>query len=133
MIWIIHTENEHGIRKSAEDGEEEAADETGTENLKQELAAAGEVCGGEVHEIPINDDEKEVAESGVGAGQKAVGLLAFSGGGSSGTDPVGHETRGAIADEKSRRSAGEEQEREAIRFQKHFKRHGFQFSASECV
>nr|GMC72580.1 hypothetical protein Iba_chr03bCG12880 [Ipomoea batatas] len=77
-------------KKSAENREEEAADETGTEKLKQELAAAREVSGG----------EKEVSESGVGAGQKAVGLLAFTA--AARTSPVGHEPQ-----RETTRAAGE--------------------------
>lgn len=69
-------DNEHSVGKSAENREEEAADDTGPQDLQQELAAIGEVRGGEEHEVAVDDDEEEVAEHGGGARQETVRLFA---------------------------------------------------------
>lgn len=37
----VSTKNKHGIRKSAENRKEQATDDPGAENLKQELTAIG--------------------------------------------------------------------------------------------
>lgn len=69
------TENEHGVRKSPEDGEKQASNDTGTENLEQHLAAIGEVGGGQEHQISIHQDQEQIPKHGGGAGQEPVGLI----------------------------------------------------------
>lgn len=69
-------ENEHGVGKGAEDGEEQASDDTGAENLEQELAAIGEVGGGRVHQVAVYQNQEQVPDHGGGAGQEPIGLVA---------------------------------------------------------
>lgn len=70
------TKNEQGIGQRAEDGKKQAADDSGAENFEQQLAAGREKSGGLEHEETIDQDEEEVAEHSVGAGEEAVGLFA---------------------------------------------------------
>lgn len=48
------TENEHGIGKSAKNGQKEASDNTGTENLQQKLTSRGQIRSRQVHKITIS-------------------------------------------------------------------------------
>lgn len=54
------TEDQQGVGERAEDGEEEAADDPGAEDLEQQLAAGGEVGGGLEHEEAVGQGEEEV-------------------------------------------------------------------------
>lgn len=109
----ICTENEHGIGKSAEDGKEEAADDTGPYNLEQHLTPASQVGGAEVHQVAVGEDQEEVSQYSGGAGQEPVRLVA--GGGSGGgfeADEFGRLVETAIGDETAVGDDGAEEEEE---------------------
>lgn len=89
----MRTENKHGIRKGAEDWKEQTADNTRAKNVQQELAAMGQIGGGEEHEVAIDDDEEDISNNGGGARQEPVGLVASG---------IGREGRGPVESEVGR-------------------------------
>ena len=76
LDFRVRTENEHGVWKRAENGEEEASDETRAEDLQQELAAIGEVRGRREHQVSVHEDQEQIPQHRGGARQEPVRLLA---------------------------------------------------------
>ncbi|KAF5728269.1 hypothetical protein HS088_TW21G00414 [Tripterygium wilfordii] len=69
------TENQHCIRKRAEDWQKEAANYTRPENLQQQLATTGQIRSSREHEVAINKYQEHVPQSSLGARQESVRLL----------------------------------------------------------
>lgn len=70
------TEDEERVGEGAEDGEEEAADDAGAEDLEQHLAPGGEVGGGLEHEEAVGEHQEQVPPRRRRARQEPVRHLA---------------------------------------------------------
>lgn len=73
---MYNTENDHSIGNSFKDGEEEAADDAGAEDLEEKLAPGGEILGGGEREVSVYQHEEDVTPKGGWAGKETVRLLA---------------------------------------------------------
>lgn len=61
--WKEDTKDEQGVRKGAEDGEEEAADDAGADDLEEYLAPCREKLGGEEHQVSVDQHQEEVTQN----------------------------------------------------------------------
>ena len=71
----VCTKDENGIRESAKDGEEKAADDSGVQDGEEELAPFRQQLCSQKEKVAIDQQQEQVAENGVSARQEAVGRL----------------------------------------------------------
>ena len=75
LVADAREEDDEGVRECTEEGDDEATDDTGMEDLQEEVGAVGDGLGAEGDDDTVYDDEERVSGPCLAAGEDVAEAL----------------------------------------------------------